>query len=90
MNADGDFYVGNKKVSSTTGQEEVFDAPVPSVTGEDPTTGALNIGFDVLSPLEVSITRSLRVEGGTDGILFQNLMVQSYSTIRLLQIPIKV
>ena len=69
MNADGDFYVGNKKVSSTTGQEEVFDAPVPSITGEDPTTGALNIGFDVLSPLEVSITRSLRVEGGTDGTI---------------------
>jgi hypothetical protein len=69
MNADGDFYVGNKKVSSTTGQEEVFDAPVPSVTGEDPTTGAFNIGFDVLSPLEVSITRSLRVEGGTDGTI---------------------
>jgi hypothetical protein len=66
MNADGDFYVGNRKVSSTTGQEEVFDAPVPSVTGEDPTTGALNIGFDVLSPLEVSITRSLRVDGGPD------------------------
>jgi hypothetical protein len=69
MNADGDFYVGNKKVSSTTGQEEVFDAPVPSVTGEDPTTGALNVGFDVLSPLQVSITRSIRVEGGTDGTI---------------------
>jgi hypothetical protein len=66
MNADGDFYIGNKKVSSTTGQEEVFDAPVPSVTGEDPTTGGLNVGFDVLSPLEVSISRSIRVEGGTD------------------------
>jgi len=66
MNADGDFYVGNKKVSSATGQEEVFDAPVPTVTGEDPGTGSLNIGFDVLSPLEISVTRSLRVEGGPD------------------------
>ena len=66
INADGDFYVGNKRVSSNTGQEEVFDAPVPSVTGEDPTTGAFNIGFDVLTPLEVSISRSIRVEGGTD------------------------
>jgi len=66
MNADGDFYVGNKRVSSNTGQEEVFDAPVPSVTGEDPSTGAFNIGFDVLTPLEVSISRSIRVEGGND------------------------
>jgi hypothetical protein len=35
MNSDGDFYIGNKKVSSATGQEEVFDAPIPTVTGED-------------------------------------------------------
>jgi len=65
MNADGDFYVGNKKVSSATGQEEVFDAPIPTVTGEDPGLG-VNIGFDVLTPLEISISRSIRVEGGTD------------------------
>ena len=66
MNADGDFYTGNKKVNSATGQEEVFDAPVPTVTGEDPGIGGVNIGFDVLSPLEASISRSLRVEGGPD------------------------
>ena len=65
MNADGDFYVGNKKVNSATGQEEVFDTPVPTVVGEDPGVG-VNIGFDVLTPLEVSISRSIRVEGGTD------------------------
>lgn len=65
MNADGDFYVGNKKVNSATGQEEVFDSPVPTVVGEDPGVG-VNIGFDVLTPLEVSISRSIRVEGGTD------------------------
>jgi len=69
MNDQGDFYVGNKKVSSATGQEEVFDTPIPSVTGEDIRTGrasGLNIGFDVLTPLEASISRSLRVEGGPD------------------------
>ena len=65
MNADGDFYVGNKKVNSATGQEEVFDTPVPTVVGEDPGVG-VNIGFDVLTPLEVSISRSVRVEGGAD------------------------
>lgn len=66
MNNDGDFYIGNKKVSSATGQEEVFDSPVPSVVGEDVSAGGLNIGFDVLTPLEVSINRSIRVEGGSD------------------------
>ncbi len=66
MNSDGDFYIGNKKVSSATGQEEVFDAPIPTVTGEDISPTGVSVGFDVLSPLEVSISRSLRVEGGPD------------------------
>jgi len=64
MNDAGDFYIGNKKVSSATGQEEVFDAPIPTITGEDASEGGINIGFDVLTPLEASISRSLRVEGG--------------------------
>ena len=66
MNDQGDFYIGNKKVSSATGQEEVFDAPIPSVTGEEVDATGVSIGFDVLTPLEASISRSLRVEGGTD------------------------
>ena len=67
MNNDGDFYIGNKKVSSATGQEEVFDAPIPSVTGEDVGETGVSVGFDVLTPLEVTISRSIRVEGGPDG-----------------------
>jgi len=66
MNNDGDFYIGNKKVSSATGQEEVFDAPIPTFTGEDISSSGINIGFDVLTPLEATISRSLRVEGGPD------------------------
>ena len=65
MNNDGDFYVGNKKVNSATGQEEVFDSPIPTVTGEDLGSTGLNVGFDLLTPLEVSISRSIRVEGGS-------------------------
>ena len=66
MNNDGDFYIGNKKVSSATGQEEVFDSPIPSFTGEDISATGINIGFDVLTPLEATISRALRVEGGPD------------------------
>jgi hypothetical protein len=69
MNSDGDFYTGNKKVNSATGQEEVFDAPIPTVVGEEIDTGNISVGFDVLTPLEASITRSLRVEGGSDNNL---------------------
>ena len=67
MNNDGDFFIGNKKVSSATGQEEVFDAPIPSVTGEDVTDTGVSVGFDVLTPLEITISRSIKVEGGPDG-----------------------
>ena len=65
MNNDGSFYIGNKKVSSSTGKEATFDAPVPTVVGEDLGVN-LNVGFDVLTPVEATITRGIRVEGGDD------------------------
>ena len=58
MNNEGDFFIGNKRVSSATGQEKTFDAPVPTVTGEDPSR--LSVVFD-----EVVIKERLKVEGGT-------------------------
>jgi len=58
MNNEGDFFIGNKRVSSSTGQEKTFDAPVPTVTGEDPSR--LSVVFD-----EVTIKERLKVEGGT-------------------------
>ena len=65
MNNDGDFYIGNKRVSSATGQETTFDAPIPTVTGQDPSR--LSVVFD-----EVVIKDRLIVEGGTsDRILSQ-------------------
>jgi hypothetical protein len=60
MNSDGDFYIGNKKSSSATGQEVTFDVPVPTVTGQD--VGRLSVVFD-----EVLIKERLRVEGGKSG-----------------------
>lgn len=66
MNSDGDFYTGNKKINSSTGEEEIFDAPVPTITGEDPGIGNINVGFDVISPSEVYVDRSLKVDGGPD------------------------
>ena len=68
MNQDGDFFIGNKKVNSSTGKDELFDAPFPTVTGEDlGVGGGVNVGFDVIDPLEATVKRSLIVEGGSDG-----------------------
>ena len=65
MNNRGDFFIGNKRVSSATGQERTFDAPVPTVTGEDPSR--LSVIFD-----EVVVKERLIVEGGrTNKILSQ-------------------
>ena len=57
MNNDGDFYIGNKKVSSATGKEETFDIPVPTITGQDPSR--LSVVFD-----EVIVKERILVEGG--------------------------
>jgi hypothetical protein len=64
MNDKGISYAGNKKLSTVTGQEEIFDTPVLTVTGED--IGNLP-GLNVITPIEGNFTRSIRVEGGADG-----------------------
>jgi hypothetical protein len=60
MNSRGDFYIGNNRVNSTTGEQEVFDVPVPTVTGANP--AKLSAVFD-----EVTIKGRLLVEGGDSG-----------------------
>jgi cytoskeletal protein CcmA (bactofilin family) len=65
MNDSGSFYIGNRRIISTTGKEEIFDAPIPTITGEDP-TGSGNFGFDLIVPDEIRVSRSIRVEGGAD------------------------
>ena len=63
MDSDGNFFIGNKKLNSTTGKEEIFDAPIVTVTGEDVTSGDTS-GFDSQTSSEIIVTRSLKVEGG--------------------------
>ena len=65
INDRGDYYIGHKKISSVTGKEEVYDAPVPTVTGED----VFSLGIeavDDISPAQVTVERTLTVEGGPD------------------------
>ena len=60
MNNDGDFFIGNKKINSSTGKEQIFDIPSPTITGEDPSN--LSVVFD-----EVIVKQRLVVEGGNSG-----------------------
>ena len=60
MNNDGDFFMGNKKINSSTGKEEIFDIPTPTITGED--LSNLSVVFD-----EVIVKQRLVVEGGNSG-----------------------
>jgi hypothetical protein len=64
MNDKGISYSGNKRLSSVTGQEEIFDTPIQTVTGED--IGNLP-GLNVITPVEGDFSRSIRVGGGADG-----------------------
>ena len=57
MNNDGDFFIGNKIINPSTGEESTFDAPIPSIRGED--TSVLSVIFD-----EVTVRQRLVVEGG--------------------------
>ena len=57
MDSDGDFYIGNTKYSSQSGEQSVFDVPIPTITGEDP--NRLSVVFD-----EVIVKERILVEGG--------------------------
>ena len=64
MNDRGISYAGNKKLSTITGKEEIFDTPVQTITGEDI---SILKGINVISPIEGLFTRSVKIEGGDDG-----------------------
>ena len=63
MNDRGVSYSGNKKLSSVTGQEEIFDTPIQTITGED--IGTIP-NINVTNALEGVFSRAVRVDGGTD------------------------
>ena len=72
MNSEGDFYIGNTKVNASNGIEEVFDSPIPTVTGEEISNNAEQIGFSYQSSSEMTVDRSIKVEGGSDGNLISS------------------
>ena len=65
MNSDGDFYNNNRKLTST-GQDQIFEAPIPTVTGEEPQQLKAEGGYNLLSPSEIVASRSIQVDGGEE------------------------
>jgi hypothetical protein len=63
MNDKGISYSGNKRLSTITGREEIFDTPVETVEGEDISKIP---NLNVTNPVEVIASRSIKVEGGPD------------------------
>ena len=61
MNDKGISYSGNKRLSTITGREEIFDTPVETVEGED--ILALS-SINVVSAVESNLSRSIKVDGG--------------------------
>ena len=63
MNDKGISYSGNKRLSTITGREEIFDTPVETVEGEDISKIP---NLNVTTPVELIASRSIKVEGGPD------------------------
>lgn len=63
MNDKGISYSGNKRLSTITGREEIFDTPVQSFEGEDVSKVP---NLNVIEPVEVIASRSISVDGGPD------------------------
>ena len=64
MNDSGDFYVGNRRLSSNTGQEETIGIPIPRFVGDDGDDTRLSVVFD-----DVTVKEFIKVEGGAGNVI---------------------
>jgi len=60
MDSEGAFYAGNKKINSATGQEESYETPIPTITGEKDSENLVNI----IDTQKVFVEASVKIEGG--------------------------
>ena len=66
MNSDGDFYVSNRRVIKTNGEEEVFSTPYPRFRGESKESASNSLGENVIKASEINISDAIRIEGGDE------------------------
>jgi hypothetical protein len=62
----GNAYTVTRFTSGATGQDLLTSAPIPTVRGEDLTSGSDAVGFDVDSTEQLTVNRGLKVDGGKD------------------------
>jgi len=75
MNDTGDFYIGNRRVSSLDGTESTFNIPIPTTTGSDTATDATSGRLDVIFD-SVNIRESLVVDGNNNTTIKLNAPTQ--------------
>ncbi|MFZ9740432.1 MAG: hypothetical protein ACO3CQ_00910 [Candidatus Nanopelagicaceae bacterium] len=68
MNSDGDFYNNNRKLTSS-GKDQIFETPIPTVSGEEPLELITEGGYNLVTSEETIISRSLKVSGGSESNL---------------------
>jgi len=67
MNDAGDYYIGNKKISSNSGKEQVFKTPIQTIAGEDPysrSSSEKDLGLNYVDSDKLTVSRSVIVDGG--------------------------
>jgi len=64
MNESGDFYIGNRRLSSNTAQEETLDAPIFDYYGTTSTERKLSGIFD-----DLTIRDRIKVDGGVGNLI---------------------
>ena len=70
MNDRGDFFIGNKRIASNTGREQVYDTPVQTVCGEDPYSGGSvsdTSDFNYVDSSILKVERNMVIDGGDKG-----------------------
>jgi hypothetical protein len=64
MNDKGDYFVGNRRLSSTTGKADIYNTPVPTITGEDVQSVDRDASVDIVETQGADISGSIKVSGG--------------------------
>ena len=75
MNDKGDYFVGNRRLSSTTGKADIYNTPVPTVTGEDVRSVDRDTSVDIVETHQLTsqdLSRSVVVQTTTS---YRSLMV---------------
>ena len=63
-NANGDYFIGNRKIDRSTGKSSTIDTPFPHVTGQDYSSLTSQTEFDLINTDEILSKTSIKVSGG--------------------------